>query len=92
MGGVPAHEDIFGGNAFLPVLFLLAVLVSGKAVLPNAHASDIYLTGLGGLLTIVYMAGLLFRPAKQHARLGIDSIAVLVLYTIGVLGLIALPN
>ncbi|MGI8816239.1 MAG: hypothetical protein ACR2G2_13445, partial [Pseudonocardia sp.] len=70
----------------------LAVLVSGKAVLPNAHASDIYLTGLGGLLTIVYMAGLLFRPAKQHARLGIDSIAVLVLYTIGVLGLIALPN
>ncbi len=87
-----AFGDIFGGNAFLPVLFLLAVLVSGKAVLPNAHASDIYLTGLGGLLTIVYMAGLLFRPAKQHARLGIDSIAVLVLYAIGVLGLIVLPN
>ena len=45
-----AFGDIFGGNAFLPVLFLLAVLVSGKAVLPNAHASDIYLTGLGALL------------------------------------------
>lgn len=87
-----AFGDIFGGNAFLPVLFLLAVLVSGKAVLPNAHASDIYLTGLGGLLTIVYMAGLLFRPAKQHARMGVDSIAVLVLYAIGVLGLIVLPN
>ena len=29
-----AFGDIFGGNAFLPVLFLLAVLVSGKAVLP----------------------------------------------------------
>ena len=42
-----AFGDIFGGNAFLPVLFLLAVLVSGKAVLPNAHAADIYLTGLG---------------------------------------------
>jgi Ca2+/Na+ antiporter len=65
--------DIFGGNAFLPVLFLLAVVVSGKAVLPNAHASDIYLTGLGALLTIIYMAGLLFRPAKQHARLGIEQ-------------------
>ncbi|MGI8666869.1 MAG: sodium:calcium antiporter [Jatrophihabitans sp.] len=87
-----AFGDIFGGNAFLPVLFLLAVLVSGKAVLPNAHASDIYLTGLGGLLTIVYMAGLLFRPAKPHARLGIDSLAVLALYAIGVFGLIALPN
>ncbi|AZI59304.1 sodium:calcium antiporter [Nakamurella antarctica] len=87
-----AFGDIFGGNAFLPVLFLLAAVVSGQAVLPNAHASDIYLTGLGGLLTIVYMAGLLFRPAKQHARLGIDSIAVLVLYVIGVVGLVALPQ
>jgi len=87
-----AFGDIFGGNAFLPVLFLLAVVVSGKAVLPNAHASDIYLTGLGGLLTIVYIAGLLFRPAKEHARLGIDSIAVLALYAVGVIGLVALPN
>ncbi len=87
-----AFGDIFGGNAFLPVLFLLAVLVSGKAVLPNAHAADIYLTGLGGLLTVVYMAGLLFRPAKQHARLGIDSIAVLALYILGIIGLIALPQ
>ncbi len=87
-----AFGDIFGGNAFLPVLFLLAVVVSGKSVLPNAHASDLYLTGLGGLLTVVYMAGLLFRPAKQHARLGIDSIAVLILYAVGVVGLIALPS
>ena len=87
-----AFGDIFGGNAFLPVLFLLAVLVSGKAVLPNAHAADIYLTGLGALLTVTYMAGLIFRPAKQHARLGIDSIAVLVLYIVGVIGLVALPQ
>jgi cation:H+ antiporter len=87
-----AFGDIFGGNAFLPVLFLLAVLVSGKSVLPNAHAADIYLTGLGALLTVVYMAGLLFRPAHQHARLGIDSIAVLSLYILGVIGLVALPS
>ena len=87
-----AVSDIFGGNAFLPVLFLLAVLVSGKAVLPNAHAADIYLTGLAALLTIVYMAGLVFRPAKEHARLGIDSIAVLVLYLVGVIGLVVLPQ
>ncbi len=87
-----AFGDIFGGNAFLPVLFLLAVLVAGKPVLPDAHASDIYLTGLGALLTVIYMAGLLFRPSKQHARLGIDSIAVLGVYLLGVAGLIALPN
>ncbi len=87
-----AFGDIFGGNAFLPVLFLLATVVSGKAVLPNAHPSDLYLTGLGAALTTVYLAGLLFRPAKQHARLGIDSIAVLLLYVLGVVGLIALPS
>jgi cation:H+ antiporter len=40
-----AISDIFGGNAFLPVLFLLAGLISGKAVLPAAQASDIYLAG-----------------------------------------------
>ncbi|MEO8827179.1 sodium:calcium antiporter [Lapillicoccus sp.] len=87
-----AFGDIFGGNAFLPVLFLLAVLVSGKAVLPNAHTSDIYLTGLGALLTLVYVVGLIFRPSRNHYRMGVDSIVVLVLYVIGVVGLIALPT
>lgn len=87
-----AFGDIFGGNAFLPVLFLLATVISGQAVLPNAHATDIYLTALGALLTLVYMAGLLFRPAKEHARLGIDSIAVLVLYAVGIVGLAVLPT
>ncbi|MDQ1695562.1 MAG: cation:H+ antiporter [Frankiaceae bacterium] len=86
-----AFGDIFGGNAFLPVLFLLAVLVSGKPVLPHAHATDIYLTGLAALLTVIYVAGLVFRPAKQHFRLGVDSITVVVLYVLGIVGLVALP-
>ncbi len=87
-----AFGDIFGGNAFLPVLFVLATLITGKAILPNAHNSDLYLTALGALLTIIYMAGLLFRPAKEHARLGIDSIAVLSVYILGVAGLAFLPS
>jgi len=87
-----AFGDIFGGNAFLRVLFLLATLVSGKAVLPHAHPADLYLTGVGALLTIIYMAGLLFRPKKQHARMGIDSIAVLIVYLITIAGLVVLPS
>lgn len=87
-----AFGDIFGGNAFLPVLLLLATVVSGKAVLPNAHNSDLYLAALGALLTIIYMGGLLFRPAREHARLGVDSIAVLVVYAFGVVGLAILPS
>lgn len=82
--------DIFGGNAFLPVLFLPATLIAGQAILPAAGASDIYLTALGALLTIVYMAGLIFRPRRQYLRLGIDSIVVLVLYVVGIVGLVAI--
>jgi cation:H+ antiporter len=85
-----AVSDIFGGNAFLPVLFLLATLLSGKAVLPQAHSTDIYLTALGMLLTLVYMAGLIFRPARRIARMGLDSLVVLVLYALGVAGLFAI--
>jgi cation:H+ antiporter len=87
-----AMSDIFGGNAFLPVLFLMATLLSGKAVLPQAQNTDIYLTALAMLLTLVYAAGLLFRPQRRTARLGLDSLIVLVLYVIGVAGLFAIAG
>ena len=85
-----AMSDIFGGNAFLPVLFLVATLISGKAVLPQANASDIYLTALAALLTLVYVVGLVFRPRRPILGMGPDSLAVLVLYAIGVAGLFAI--
>src|ERR1041385_3593518 len=84
-----AVSDIFGGNAFLPVIFLVATIVSGKAVLPRATKADMYLTALGMLLTAVYIYGLIFRPRRQIARMGVDSFVVLILYVIGVLGLLA---
>jgi cation:H+ antiporter len=82
-----AVSDIFGGNAFLPVLFLLATLLSGQSVLPQAKNTDIYLASLGVLLTAVYVYGLIFRPKRQFFDLGIDSIVVLVLYIVGIVGL-----
>ncbi len=84
-----AVSDIFGGNAFLPVLFLLATLLSGKAVLPQAQDTDVYLTAVGALLTLCYMAGLIFRPRRRILRMGADSLVVLVLYAVGVAGLFA---
>jgi len=83
-----AVSDIFGGNAFLPVLFLVATLISGDAVLPKAADSDVYLTALGGLLTVFYICGLLFRPQRQWLRLGPDSILVVVAYALGIVGLV----
>src|SRR5438105_6997815 len=82
-----AVSDIFGGNAFLPVLFLLTTLLSGQSVLPQAKNTDIYLASLGVLLTAVYIYGLIFRPKRQFLDLGIDSIVVLVLYIVGTVGL-----
>jgi cation:H+ antiporter len=87
-----AVSDIFGGNAFLPVLFLPAGLIAGHAVLPQAHATDIYLTGLGVLLTAVYVVGLLFRPRRQLWVMGADSWAVVGLYALGVAGLVAIAH
>jgi cation:H+ antiporter len=71
-----AVSDIFGGNAFLPTLFLLASFLAGSAVLPRASNADIYLTALGALPTVVYMIGLIFRPRRLLGPLGLDSAAV----------------
>ncbi|MGW2492111.1 hypothetical protein ACWCV9_33515 [Streptomyces sp. NPDC001606] len=62
-----ALSDIFGGNASLPVLFLLATVISGKPVLPAAHDTDIHLTGLGIILTIVHMGWADLSPTPSVA-------------------------
>lgn len=82
-----AISDIFGGNAFLPTLFLMATLISGQSTIPKAHQTDIYLAALGALLTAIYIYGLIFRPKKQICWLGIDSIVVIILYCLGIYGL-----
>jgi cation:H+ antiporter len=87
-----AFSDIFGGNAFLPVLFLLASLLSGQSALPQAQDTDIYLAGLGILLTAVYLYGLIFRPRRQIVWMGIDSFTVLLLYVVGIAGLVAVAT
>lgn len=85
-----AISDIFGGNAFLPVLFLLATVISGSAVLPRANAADIYLTAIAALLTLVYVVGLIFRPQRRILGMGVDSFIVLALYAVGIGGLFAI--
>lgn len=87
-----AVSDIFGGNAFLPVLFLMATVISGNAVLPQAEPTDIYLTALAIVLTLIYAAGLLFRPQRRVARMGVDSLAVVIVYAVGLVGLFAIAH
>ncbi|WP_165954519.1 hypothetical protein [Sphingomonas sp. AAP5] len=58
-----------------------------KAVLPQAGHADNYLAALGILLTSVYLARLIFRPKRLILGIGVDSIAVLILYVLGTAGL-----
>jgi len=44
------------------------------------------------VLTVVYLWGLVTRPNRVVLRMGLDSIAVLVLYAGGIAGLIAVSN
>lgn len=87
-----AVSEVFGSNTFLPVLFLPAAVISGTAVLSQAGPAEIYLTGAGILLTVIYLWGLLFRPARQHFRLGPDSIVVVIVYVVTIAGLFAVVN
>lgn len=85
-----AVSDIFGGNAFLPVLFLVASIISGEAVIPTLSNSDMYLTGLGILLTCIYMVGMVLHSKRQIFLMGVDSFCVLLTYILGLVGLWAI--
>jgi cation:H+ antiporter len=50
--------------------------------------SDMYLTGIGILLTGIYMVGMILKNKKQYLRMGIDSVIVFIVYAISVIGLL----
>jgi cation:H+ antiporter len=87
-----ATGDIFGGNAFQVCLFLVADLVAGRPVLPTAGILNSWLGGLGILLTVIYVTGVIARPRRCFLRLGIDSVLVILVFALGVIGLTALPK
>lgn len=83
-----AFGDMFGGNAFQVCLFLVADLVAGRPALPHQGAANSWLGGVGVVLTAVYAAGIISRPHRCFGRLGLDSWLVLLLYAVGILGLV----
>ena len=81
-------SQVFGAVAFLPVLFLVANLVTGSAVLPSANGSNLYLAAFGVVLMAVYLVGVLVRSDRTVLRLGLDSWLVIAIYAVGMYGLI----
>jgi cation:H+ antiporter len=87
-----ALGDIFGGNAFQVCLFLVADLVAGSPVLPTAGRLNSWLASLGVALTSVYAIGVIARPMRARARLGPDSLLALLVFGLGVAGLVVLGS
>ena len=80
-----AVGDILGGNSFQITLFLLADLLAGTPVIVAAHHSDVWLGGLGLLVTAIAAAAIVARPRRTYFWLGIDSLAMLVIYAAGII-------
>jgi cation:H+ antiporter len=80
-----AMSDIFGGNAVMPALFIFCDIIAGHAVLTHATTTDIWFASMGVLLTAIYVIGLISRPRRLYFRMGVDSLAVLVLYVTGII-------
>lgn len=83
----PIISDIFGGNVFLPVLFLPATLITNNAILPSANNVNIYLTSIAMLVTLVYLSGMIIKSDKRHRGMGTDSWIALGVYFIAMIGL-----
>jgi cation:H+ antiporter len=84
-----AVADIFGGNSFQVVLFLLADLIAAKPVLPTAGRQNSWLAILGIALTVVYCWGVIIRREGVVLRLGRDSLLAIAVFGLGIAGLVA---
>ena len=87
-----ALGDIFGGNAFQVYLFLVTDLIAGSRVLPTAGRLNGWLASLAVALTAVYAIGVVGRPYRRLARLGPDSLVAIVVFALGVAGMLVLPS
>lgn len=83
-----AMGDIFGGNQVQMTLFLVADLLAGKPVLQTVSDSSSWLGGIGVIVTAVFAGGLVMRPPKKLIGIGPDSWLVLLVYVIGLVGLL----
>ena len=80
--------DMFGGNAFQLTLFILADLVAGQPVLPYEGSANAWIGLVGLAMTVIFVTGIILRPSRRKAGLGPDSWVVLLIYVLGLWGLV----
>ena len=76
-----AFSNIFGGNLFdLMLVFVVDAVYAGGPVLNEVGRFSSLAALLGIALTAIYLAGLLERSDRAVFRIGLDSMAALVVY------------
>jgi cation:H+ antiporter len=76
-----AVSNILGTNAISVALLLVAdVLYRSGSIINALDDRAVFLASLGTVLTCVYLWGLLERRDRTVARMGYDSVAVIMLY------------
>ncbi len=79
----PIISDIFGGNGFLPVLFLPASIIAGQNIIANAGNSNNFLSLLSIVLTAIFLLGMWRKAHRKKGRLGWDTWLMLLIGIIG---------
>ena len=83
-----AVSNILGTNCLEMALFLVAdVAYRGGPILATTDTSGMLAASVGLIVTCLMLLGLLERRDQTVARMGLDSIAVLVAYLAGLAGL-----
>ncbi|MCL4302164.1 MAG: sodium:calcium antiporter [Anaerolineae bacterium] len=76
-----AVSNIFGSNAFMVALFLIADLAYREGpILTAVEPAAAFAAAAGVTVTAVYLAGMIERKDRTIWRMGFDSAGVLVLY------------
>jgi cation:H+ antiporter len=83
-----AVSNILGTNCLEMALFLVAdVAYRGGPILAATDASGMLAAAMGLIVTCLLLLGLLERRDQTIGRMGLDSIAVLITYVVGLAGL-----
>lgn len=83
-----AVSNILGTNCLEVALFLPADLVyGGGPLLRELDRSATFAAAIGVVVTAIFLVGLLERRDRTVLRMGLDSVAVLVVYIVGLAGL-----
>lgn len=83
-----AVSNILGTNCLEVALFFLAdAAYRGGPILAATDDSAVFAATIGMVVTCIYLIGLLERRNQTWLRMGYDSVAVLVAYSAGVVGL-----